>query len=331
MAKPWTVRVRRALEGVFVTVCALLGVRVAAFERRRLMFAPWDGGDGDGDDCDERELFVDGAVLATTRSPSADTLLVSFAGSTTVVGGFPRGEFRRTLRSACMASGTCADMLFLTDPAITFYMQDARDSDARGRRPWGLCRGRPWDAGAFYGEAVAKVARDYAKVMVVGSSMGGTGILATLGRFPCDLAVVFNPLVDLRVESRRMFWLGGLRVPARLRDALPAQIAAALDAGSAGSEPGAPLRRPCRLDLHTSLGSRGDVEQREVLCRLAALGSGQSRLTVVEYDSANHVLPRELAAQHRLVPLLADAIGSLSRSRSSASASTQNDSTALDK
>jgi hypothetical protein len=192
-------------------------MKVSEFEEQRFILLKAsnnhtirsDVGDGTGDG--------DG----TDDGNAAQVLIMTFAGSTLVVGGFPRPEFKGTLVEALKVSGVSADILFVTDPSQSFYLK---------------CPEKGWDGGDFYAEKLKAFSRGYRRVIAIGSSMGATGILHLASRFGCDTSVVFNPLVDVRSDTRFMFWLGGLRIPCRIRNALPAKIAGGFSgSGNGGS------------------------------------------------------------------------------------------------
>jgi hypothetical protein len=184
-------------------------------------------------------------------------------------------------------------MLFLTDPAQSFYL----------RNPAGV-----WDGGSYYATEVSKISKAYRKVICVGSSMGATGILLLHGRFPCDAAVVFNPLVDVHHEERLTFFLGGRRIPARLRMDIPQLMASQIVYPTEN-------RRKCTVCVHVSRDSLPDQKQRRVLedavqtcCRGSPGESSSRKLHIVEHQCSEHVLPKQLHARNQLVPLLKDAI-----------------------
>jgi len=208
----------------------------------------------------------------------ADVLIVSFAGSTLVVGGFPRAEFQKTLLAVCQGNNLKVDLLFVTDPSQAFYL----------RHPSGR-----WDAGDFYAANLDRISSRYSKVLAIGSSMGATAILHLAGRFTCHKAVVFNPLVDLMNETRTMFWLGGLRVPFDMRRNLPSMIARQFNTRSISPT-------DCKLVAHISRYSKHDQQQKEVLVERLQ----QRALQVVYHDASAHVLPKILQERGELVPLL---------------------------
>ena len=221
------------------------------------------------------------------KEMKTEVLIISMAGSTLIIGGFPRPDFQRTLIASCQQSNNAghfqADLLFVTDPFQSFYLKN----------PSGH-----WDGGAFYAQRLQAFAEQYQKVIVIGSSMGATGILHLAGRFACHMAIVFNPLVDLRRDSRWMFWLGGQRIPKHLRDKLPSVI----------TEQFQPPSLCQLLRVHVSQRSKADQEQRYIL---EGLLSGSSALHVEEHNSEEHVLPRVLAGSGQLTPLLSRALQDL--------------------
>eukprot|EP00040_Diaphanoeca_grandis_P022530 m.121357 g.121357 ORF g.121357 m.121357 type:complete len:207 (+) comp28847_c0_seq1:606-1226(+) len=157
--------------------------------------------------------------------------------------------------------------------------------------------------------------------------MGATGIMHLAGRFNCHDAVVFNPLIDLNRDTRWKFWLGGLRVPSKLRKLLPNIMADQF--GSCGQ---------CRLVYHVSKLSDADRQQCDIFQQhvtfpfksnfddfqtdesLPLLWTSTSDQTnpicsaakhktsshmIVEHSCSKHVLPRELNYKSQWQPLLA--------------------------
>jgi hypothetical protein len=268
----------RILQGWLVTVCAILNIKVNFFERQRFMLLKYEDGYKEHEYSYSASANFEESTPPGPGNDVADVLIVSFAGSTLVVGGFPRAEFQKTLLTVSQGNNLKVDLLFVTDPSQAFYL----------RHPSGR-----WDSGDFYAANLDRISSRYSKVLAIGSSMGATAILHLAGRFTCHKAVVFNPLVDLISESRTLFWFGGLRVPLDIRRNLPSLIARQFNTHSISPT-------DCKLVAHISRYSKQDQQQKEVL-----VGRVQQRaLQVVYHDASAHVLPKILQERGELVPLL---------------------------
>ena len=274
----WQTKLYRFRCGIYVTICTLLNITVPEFEEQRFIHIKASGG-----------------------IQQAKILIISFAGSTLVVGGFPRPEFKNSLMKAANESGIEADLLFVADPSQAFYLKDPKKG--------------VFDSGEYYVQNLKELTKNYNKVIAIGSSMGATGILHLAPRFKCDTALVFNPLVDVRSDTRFMFWLGGLRLPKKLRDILPGMIKEGFRREAKESDD-----QVCRLVAHFSGSSAGDDQQRKVLEDLLSddyetkrfgekdNGTTSQGHVLIEHDSEIHVLPRELHSKGLWNGLLVDAI-----------------------
>eukprot|EP00040_Diaphanoeca_grandis_P022531 m.121358 g.121358 ORF g.121358 m.121358 type:complete len:181 (+) comp28847_c0_seq1:136-678(+) len=119
----WREKMRRFRQGLYVTLCAICNIRVEQFEQQRFVLlkhvnnheieSPPSVGE-------LSEMSTGNTECQQTQKGKVNLLIVSFAGSNLVVGGFPRAEFKRSLILACQQSGIQADLLFLTDPSQTF-------------------------------------------------------------------------------------------------------------------------------------------------------------------------------------------------------------------
>ena len=118
-----------------------------------------------------------GGCSSSTSALSNKTLVVSFSGGATNKIGMPRTEFMRTINSAGPAAAAC-DKLFVLDPTgMSFYTKDLLS----------FC------------ETLKAVTSSYARVVLLGNCMGGTGAIlcAPLLNLSADSSVVvFNPVVD---------------------------------------------------------------------------------------------------------------------------------------
>ncbi|CAB9502901.1 expressed unknown protein [Seminavis robusta] len=274
-------------QGRLVYLLALLDIPIGYFEKQRFQLRRLPHPRNNNDN----------------HENTKKVLLISFAGSTFLVGGFPRAEFQTVLEKAAERCGVAADCLFLVDPSVTFYTKSSSHAQRRSKR-FGTWEG--WD------EVVEDInqliaAEGYDKVVAVGSSMGATAILALVGRFRrCDTAVVFNPLVDLVHESRLGFYVGGLRLPPHIRHNLPDIMAEQCLASS---------RRGTNVMVHYSQHSPKDIVQLQYLqdaIRARQEKTDRERddniLDTIGHDTSKHVLARELKKRQELLPLLEDAL-----------------------
>lgn len=90
------------------------------------------------------------------RGARGDVLIVAFAGQ-----GVGNQQWAAPC-AAVRAAGVAIDVLYLADPANAYYMQ---------------CPAGTWGGVAHYGKLIKEHSQHYPKVMLVGSSMGGTAAL----------------------------------------------------------------------------------------------------------------------------------------------------------
>jgi len=255
-----------------------------------------------------KDGHVDVDEVIEEKSKEPKILLVSFAGSTFLPGGFPRAEFQTVLSMAAERCGVLhrTDCLFLVDPSVTFYLKSSK------AKRFHSLRHNNWTGWDELEEKINRLirTRQYDKVILVGSSMGATAILALCGRIQCDKVVVFNPLVDLVRESRSGFWVGGTRLPEHIRTRMPNIIAEQC------------WKSTAKILVHSSKRSPADVAQLMYLenailahhdniadnfCR-KKMRRADPVLEAVWHDTDKHVLPRELKKRSRLLPLLEKAL-----------------------
>ena len=279
--KGWRRTITRFIQGLFVTFCAIFGIKVKSFEKQRFVLLKFphyhqeEVTEDEEEDEEHDSEHLSSDHIGCKGGENAQVLIVSVAGSTLIVGGFPRLDFQRTLITACQECNNLqADLLFITDPFQSFYLKNPSGN---------------WDGGKFYAKKLESISTKYKKVLVVGSSMGATGILHLAGQFPCHVALLFNPLVDLQQESRLMFHVGGLRIPLKLRRVLTSMMSEQFLSPHS-----------CQLIVHISRHSVPDQEQRYILEKLVP----SCVLRIVEHDAVEHVLPRWLASTGQLVPLI---------------------------
>jgi hypothetical protein len=83
-------KIKRIFESMYVLVCAVMGIRVEAFEKNRFLWCL-----NDGRAIEHAETFIQADVQTNVK-----TLLISLAGSTLVIGG----EMRSTLTLLCTSA-----------------------------------------------------------------------------------------------------------------------------------------------------------------------------------------------------------------------------------
>ncbi|EOD05436.1 Hypothetical protein EMIHUDRAFT_448659 [Emiliania huxleyi CCMP1516] len=187
-----------------------------------------------------------------------DVLLVAFAAQG------PGMQQWAAPCAAARAAGVAVDALYLADPSNSYYLQDPAGG-------WGGVR--------YFERLIRAHTAGYARVLLVGSSMGGTAALlhAHLGH----RAVSFGPRVDLDLTH-------GAHVPAEPRRACTARVRHALAVMHA---------RGGRAAVHVGAGNAVDMMQ----ARLVAHAPG---LALHEHDTFHHNVPMFLEREGLLVPLL---------------------------
>ena len=185
----------------------------------------------------------------------ADVLLVAFAAQ-------GPGMLQWAVPvAAARAAGVSLDALYLADPSNSYYLQDPSGG-------WG---------GIDHFDAIIRArAREYDRVLIVGSSMGGTAALmhAHLAR----RTLAFGPRVDLRRTH-------GAYVPDSAKAACTDAVMRSLRAVAPGG----------RVAVHVGRQNAVDVMQADTVRGLA---------TVVEHETFHHNVPMHLERDGALVPLL---------------------------
>ena len=193
-----------------------------------------------------------------SRGRRGDVLMVAFAGQ-----GIGNLQWAAPC-AAARAAGLALDALYLADPANAYYEQS----------PDGRWRGRQ-----HFGEIIARHAEGYDRVLVVGSSMGGTAALAHAG---CGHRVLaFGPRVDL---SRTH----GSYLPVAQREALRRAVRGGVAAHSG---------RRGSVQVHVGAGNLEDVLQADRV-------RGEAAVEVREHDTFQHNVPMHLEREGKLVPLV---------------------------
>jgi len=190
-----------------------------------------------------------------SRGTRGEVLLVAFAGQ-----GIGNLQWAAPC-AAARAAGLAVDALYLADPANAYYLAD----------PTGC-----WDGIAHYERLIARHASRYARVLMVGSSMGGTAALTHSALAHRVLA--FGPRVDLTHTH-------GSYVDTGARRACMDRIHATL-----GRDMG------LKVTVHVGSGNLEDVLQ-------AGRVEGHG-VTVTAHDTFHHNVPMYLQREGRLVPLI---------------------------
>ena len=190
-----------------------------------------------------------------------EVLLVAFAGQ-----GIGNLQWNAPC-SAARAAGIAIDALYLADPSNSYYLQDPTGG---------------WAGQAHFAGLVAKHSAHYPRVMVVGSSMGGTAALLHAGLG--DRVLSFGPRVDLDRTH-------GSYVPEPARRDCASAVRASIARARA---------RGAHVGIHVGSDNLEDVLQAE---RVAGGEAGVGAVEVVKHSTFHHNVPMFLEREGLLVPL----------------------------
>lgn len=197
----------------------------------------------------------------------ADVLLVAFAAQ-------GPGMLQWAVPcAAARAAGVSIDALYLADPSNSYYLQD----------PTG-----EWDGVSHFERIVREHADGYARVFMVGSSMGATAAL--MHAHLAHRCLAFGPRVDLRRTH-------GSYVPDCAKRACSDAVDRSLR-GLGGAS----------VAVHVGRQNAVDVMQADVV-------RGLEHVTVVEHETFHHNVPMYLEREGGLVPLLKSELLELLRPR----------------
>lgn len=225
----------------------------------------------------------------------ASTLYMSFAGAAMIVGGVQITEWRGTLQQLYNCSDDRCDILFLTDPAQCFYLQDPEYH---------------WQGLTYYRRLVETYSKIYQRIILIGASLGGSMVCMC-----ADLATVsiaFNPILDpilLGLPWRLM----GAYCPVRQAQIIRDQVRKTIEKITHHH-----MNHSCVLHIHWSHLSAADRRQTRSILR----GKSVSLTSTLNFDlqqpllqsttgvhvwfhpSARHALARRLKRRNELIPLL---------------------------
>ncbi|CAF1013953.1 unnamed protein product [Adineta ricciae] len=115
-------------------------------------------------------------IVPQTNCPHrSETLFISFAGAALLVGGFTFTEWKSTIKQL----DSQADILFLTDPAQSFFLQDSTYS---------------WQGLSYCRSLVRNYSKLYRNVVLIGASMGAS--MVCMCSDLATLSIAFNPIFD---------------------------------------------------------------------------------------------------------------------------------------
>ena len=203
----------------------------------------------------DRFATADHLFEPACRGHRAPILLVAFAAQG------PGMQQWAVPAAAARAAGAQLDALYVADPSNSYYLQDPSGG---------------WRGVEYYARLLAEHADGYAKVLLVGSSMGATAVLQHAQR--ADRVLAFGPRLDLRLTH-------GSFVAERAKGSCASAISAALDE-TRGS-----------VAVHVGGGNLEDMTQARAL-------RGRRGVVVVEHDTFHHNIPMFLEREQALVPLL---------------------------
>jgi hypothetical protein len=115
-------------------------------------------------------------LSCTHRSP---TLYMSFAGAAMIVGGVRTTEWRGSISQVHDNTNNQFDVLFLTDPAQCFYLQDPNYR---------------WQGLTYYRNLVETYSTLYQRVVLIGASLGGS--MVCMCADIATISIAFNPILD---------------------------------------------------------------------------------------------------------------------------------------
>ncbi|CAF1199941.1 unnamed protein product [Rotaria sordida] len=115
-------------------------------------------------------------LSCTHRSP---TLYMSFAGAAMIVGGVRTTEWRGSISQLHDKTNNQFDVLFLTDPAQCFYLQDPNYQ---------------WQGLKYYRNLVQIYSTLYQHIILIGASLGGSMVCMCADL--ATISIAFNPILD---------------------------------------------------------------------------------------------------------------------------------------
>ena len=215
----------------------------------------------------DRFATVDHLFDPLCRGCRGDVLLVAFAAQG------PGMQQWVAPCSATRAAGVALDALYLADPSNSYYLQDPSGG---------------WGGIAHYAALIRAHTAHYTRVLMIGSSMGGTAALVHSSLAHRVLA--FGPKVALEACH-------GSFLPIRPRKACSHAVQAAA-LGETG----------CSISVHVGSGNLEDLLQAARLrvssaCAQNAKAPSHRRCAIIEHDTFHHNIPMYLEREGLLVSL----------------------------
>ncbi|CAF3316645.1 unnamed protein product [Rotaria socialis] len=276
---------------------AFTRVRFDHLEQRRQTYCPADK----KCQCHTKHSssHIEPNLSCTHRSP---TLYMSFAGAAMIVGGVRTTEWRSSISKLHDHAHNQFDVLFLTDPAQCFYLQDPNYQ---------------WDGLKYCRKLVKLYSTLYQRVILIGASLGGSMVCMCADL--ATISIAFNPILDptlLGLPWRIM----GAYCSARQAHVIREQVKITMEKINSKT-----LNRDCVLHIHWSQLSAADRRQahriirsdeekksKQTKCLTSVLDFDidshfMNSLTGVHvwfHSSGRHALAMHLKRADQLVPLL---------------------------
>lgn len=238
-------------------------------------------------------------VLCPHRSP---TLYMSFAGAAMIVGGVRTTEWRGSMRELHRDTNDQFDAIFFTDPAQCFYLQDPNYH---------------WEGLTYYRNLVQKYSTLYARVILLGASLGGSMVCMCADL--ATLSIAFNPILDPTLLGLPWRVMGAF-CPGRQAQVIREQVQVNMEKIHGGK-----TNPNCALHIHWSQLSAPDQRQarrvvgggkqekpRQINCLTSVLDfdlnepdlSSASGVHIWFHNCSRHALAMHLKRTDELIPLL---------------------------
>ncbi|CAF1259269.1 unnamed protein product [Adineta steineri] len=240
------------------------------------------------------------------------TLYMSFAGAAMIVGGVRTTEWCGSISQLHDQTDNSFDVLFLTDPAQCFYLQDP---DYK------------WQGLIYYRNLVKTYSTLYQRVILIGASLGGSMVCMCAAL--ATISIAFNPILDPTLLGLPWRIMGAF-CPARQAQVIREQVQTNMEKIKSGK-----VNHNCVLHIHWSQLSAPDQRQAH-----RVVGGGKQKkprqkecLTLVsDFDINNpclsspvgvyvwfhrcsrHALAMHLKRSRHLIPLLRHHLGVKSES-----------------
>ena len=217
----------------------------------------------------DRAATVDHLFDPVCRGHRAEVLMVAFAAQ-----GAGMQQWVAPC-SATRAAGVAVDALYLADPSNSYYLQDPT---------------RAWEGVQYYQRIVEAHAQHYPRVLMIGSSMGGTAVL--MHAHLADRVLSFGPKLDL--------WrCHGAYLPSIAKRSCTAALGASLRTTTERR-----AGRAAKVSIHVGSGNLEDVLQ-------AARVQDVSNVETIEHDTFHHNVPMYLEREGLLVGMVKREVAAL--------------------